>query len=103
MKRYFFCTMVALAMISASLHAAPRPQRPAATPPAQTNTKEVSGKKQATHPDEGELVFQQQCSRCHTAPEGFSPRISGTIIRHMRIRASLSQSDEQKLLRFLNP
>ena len=36
-------------------------------------------------------------------PEGFSARISGTIVRHMRVRASLSEHDEQELLRFFNP
>ncbi len=51
----------------------------------------------------GERVFQAHCSRCHAAPEGFSPRISGTIVRHMRIRASLSQHDEEVLFRFFNP
>jgi cytochrome c5 len=53
--------------------------------------------------DEGERIFQQQCSRCHNAPEGFSPRISGTIVRHMRVRASLSRHEEEELLRYFNP
>lgn len=53
--------------------------------------------------EEGERVFTQNCSRCHNAPEGFSPRISGTIARHMRVRANLSREDEKALLRFLNP
>jgi len=62
----------------------------------------------ATHPaqqyvDQGERIFQQQCSRCHNAPDGFSPRISGTVVRHMRVRASLSKHDEEELLRFFNP
>lgn len=52
---------------------------------------------------EGERVFNQNCSRCHNAPEGFSPRIAGTIARHMRVRANLSRHDEQVLLHFLNP
>jgi cytochrome c5 len=52
---------------------------------------------------EGERVFQQNCYRCHNAPEDFSPRISGTIVRHMRVRASLSQHDEQVLLKYFNP
>jgi len=55
------------------------------------------------HQDEGDRIFQQQCSRCHNAPEGFSSRISGTIVRHMRVRASLSKQDEEQLLHFLNP
>ena len=55
------------------------------------------------HQRDGQAVFDQNCSRCHTAPQGFSPNISGSIIRHMRVRASLSKEDEQALLRFLNP
>jgi cytochrome c5 len=103
MKRYFFCIMATVAMISAPLYAAPQPQRPAPNSSTQTNTKEASSKSRTSHPEGGERVFQQQCSRCHAAPESFSPRISGTIVRHMRVRASLSQKDEQELLRFLNP
>jgi len=53
--------------------------------------------------DDGNKVFQQHCSRCHTAPDGFSPRISGTVAMHMRVRASLSEREMQALLRFLNP
>ncbi len=101
MTRYFFSMMAALTMISAS--AAPQPpQHRTGSPAAQVNAKGTPDKN-ASHPEEGERVFQQQCSRCHAAPESFSPRISGTVVRHMRVRASLSQSDEQNLLRFLNP
>jgi cytochrome c5 len=53
--------------------------------------------------NEGERIFAQNCSRCHAAPEGFSPRISGTVVRHMRVRAQLSQHDAEELLRFFNP
>lgn len=52
---------------------------------------------------DGQQVFNQNCSRCHNEPQGFSPRISGTVVRHMRVRAGLSKEDEQALLRFLNP
>lgn len=51
----------------------------------------------------GEQKFKQNCSRCHKAPEGFPPSITGTILKHMRVRASLSQEDERAILRFLNP
>lgn len=57
----------------------------------------------ATKPDRGQQVFAQNCSRCHNAPEGFSPSISGTIATHMRVRANLSEADYKTLLRFLNP
>ena len=52
---------------------------------------------------DGQQIFEQNCSRCHNAPEGFSPSIAGTIVRHMRVRASLSQEEEKELLRFFNP
>jgi cytochrome c5 len=52
---------------------------------------------------DGQVVFEQNCSRCHNAPQGFSPRISGTVVRHMRVRAGLSAEDEKALLRFFNP
>jgi cytochrome c5 len=52
---------------------------------------------------DGQKVFEQNCSRCHNAPQGFSPSISGTVVRHMRVRAGLSKEDAQAVLRFLNP
>jgi cytochrome c2 len=55
-----------------------------------------------TDEEEGARVFAQNCARCHRSPDGFSSRISGTIVRHMRVRANLSQHDEQVLLRYFN-
>lgn len=52
---------------------------------------------------EGQRVFAENCSRCHNAPQDFSPRIASTISRHMRVRANLSAEEERALLRFLNP
>lgn len=83
---------VSLIGFAAQQKSAPAPAKQ--TTPAQSNTPPQ---------DEGQRVFEQNCSRCHAAPEGFSPRISATIVRHMRVRASLSQRDEQALLHFLNP
>jgi len=57
----------------------------------------------AVHPTRGELAFQANCGRCHSAPEQFSPSIGGTIIRHMRVRAGLSAQDEKEILRYLAP
>jgi cytochrome c5 len=51
----------------------------------------------------GEQVFAANCSRCHAAPMSLSPRITGTVAMHMRVRARLSQHDEQLLLKFLAP
>jgi cytochrome c5 len=53
--------------------------------------------------DRGQQVFNQNCSRCHSTPEGFSPRISASVARHMRVRAGLGDEDYKALLKFLNP
>jgi cytochrome c5 len=82
------------------------PQAAQQTHPATAHANNKQSTATSTSPpqaNEGERIFAQQCSRCHNAPEGFSPRISGTIIRHMRVRASLSKHDEEELLHFLNP
>ncbi len=51
--------------------------------------------------ERGQEVFEQNCSRCHNPPRAIPPRITGTILRHMRVRASLSAADEKALLRFM--
>jgi mono/diheme cytochrome c family protein len=72
-------------------------------PPAPASKKPSVAQAPSQHEDDGQRIFEQNCSRCHNAPEGFSPRISGTIVRHMRVRASLSKHDEEELLHFFNP
>ena len=57
----------------------------------------------AAQSDPGERVFAANCSRCHQAPMGLSPRITGTVIMHMRVRARLSREDQKLLLKFLAP
>jgi mono/diheme cytochrome c family protein len=70
---------------------------------AQTDQKPKASSHKGSYASEGERIYAQNCSRCHTAPDGFSPHISGTVVLHMRVRASLSQHDEQELMRFFNP
>jgi cytochrome c5 len=52
---------------------------------------------------EGQRVFNQNCARCHNAPDGFPASVTGTIVRHMRVRANLSRHDEEVLLHYFNP
>lgn len=54
-------------------------------------------------PRTGEQVFMANCSRCHVPPMSLSPRITGTVIMHMRVRARLSREDELLLLKYLAP
>ena len=71
--------------------------------PHQDHSQQQTKPAPVAKPDRGQQVFAENCSRCHNAPEGFSPRISGTIARHMRVRANLSEDDYEALRRFLNP
>lgn len=50
---------------------------------------------------EGEQRFRTNCGRCHVAPHKFSPRMMATIIRHMRVRATLTDSDMRIILRYM--
>ena len=90
------------ALLSSPLRAQDAPLK-AALPPPTESKQAVAAPAPKSHGSEGQRIFEQNCSRCHNAPEGFSPRISGTIVRHMRVRASLSKHDEEELLHFLNP
>jgi cytochrome c5 len=86
----FACTL--------SAHTQKLASSPAANPQKASSTSRVSEKEH-----DGQKVFEQNCERCHNAPQGFSPRISGTVSQHMRVRANLSKADTQALMRFLSP
>jgi mono/diheme cytochrome c family protein len=77
--------------------------RAAATGQQDAQKQEPSKQAQSAKQDRGQQVFEQNCARCHNPPEGFSPRISGTVALHMRVRANLSDADYKALLHFLNP
>ncbi len=57
----------------------------------------------AVHQDPAERAFQTHCSRCHNAPETLSPSLTGTVVRHMRVRANLSAEEERLIYSFFNP
>jgi cytochrome c5 len=72
-------------------------------PVTQSKTGSTTKQPAGSPEDRGEKAFQANCSRCHNAPEQLSPRISGTVIKHMRVRASLSAKDAQAILQYLAP
>lgn len=51
----------------------------------------------------GEEVFNNNCARCHMPPMALSPRTTGAVVMHMRVRARLSREDEKLLLKYLAP
>ena len=64
----------------------------------------VSGEQTAQNENlhlEGEKRFRSNCSRCHAAPPKFSPRMMATIVRHMRVRATITDQDMRLILRYM--
>ena len=50
---------------------------------------------------EGEKRFRTNCGRCHMAPHKFPPRVMATAIRHMRVRATLTDEDMRLILHYM--
>jgi cytochrome c5 len=50
---------------------------------------------------EGEKGFRANCGRCHQAPHKFPPRVMATAIRHMRVRATITDEDMRLILRYM--
>lgn len=50
---------------------------------------------------EGEKRFRANCARCHLAPPKFAPRMMSTIVRHMRVRANITDEDMRLVLRYM--
>jgi cytochrome c5 len=71
--------------------------------PATTVAKPGAKPDATKQPDVGQRKFDANCGRCHSFPEQLSPSITGTVVRHMRVRANLSAEDEKDILRFLAP
>jgi cytochrome c5 len=51
---------------------------------------------------QGELRYHANCSRCHAAPRKFPPRMMATVLRHMRVRATITDEDTRLVLFYLS-
>jgi cytochrome c5 len=52
---------------------------------------------------QGEKLFRTNCGRCHNPPENLSPREVRAVVRHMRVRAVLTDEQERLIVKFLAP
>jgi mono/diheme cytochrome c family protein len=95
MKLALAASIVSTTLALAQTYTAPKP----ASPPAKPATKTES----AGQPNVGERKFNANCGRCHSAPQQLSPSLTGTVVRHMRVRAILTAQDEKDILRYLAP
>jgi mono/diheme cytochrome c family protein len=50
---------------------------------------------------EGEKRFRANCGRCHQPPHKFPPRVMAAAIRHMRVRAMLTDEDMRLILKYM--
>ncbi len=50
---------------------------------------------------EGEQRFRANCGRCHAAPQKFPPRMMKTVLRHMRVRATITDEDMRMILFYM--
>jgi mono/diheme cytochrome c family protein len=74
------------------------PANPAAASPAASHTSILDARAMRM---EGEERFHANCGRCHTAPPKFPPRTMATIVRHMRVRANLTEEDTKFILEYM--
>ncbi len=51
---------------------------------------------------EGEKRFHANCGRCHMSPQKFSPRVIATAVRHMRVRATITDEDMRLILFYMS-
>ncbi|HLW84923.1 MAG TPA: cytochrome c [Candidatus Sulfotelmatobacter sp.] len=50
---------------------------------------------------QGEQRFRANCGRCHAAPQKFPPRMMATVLRHMRVRATITDQDMRLILFYM--
>ena len=50
---------------------------------------------------EGEKRYHANCGRCHAAPQKFPPRMMATVLRHMRVRATVTGEDQKLILFYM--
>jgi mono/diheme cytochrome c family protein len=50
---------------------------------------------------QGEQRFRANCGRCHAAPHKFPPRMMAAVVRHMRVRATITDEDMRLVLFYM--
>lgn len=74
---------------------------PAAVAHANAALSPAASQEEARWRLEGEKRFATNCGRCHQAPHKYPPRVMATAIRHMRVRATITDDDMRYILRYI--
>jgi cytochrome c5 len=85
-----------LALISLLCAAADSPSNNGPTTPVVQSSAQAAAMRL-----EGEKRFRANCGRCHAAPHKFPPRMMATIVRHMRVRATITDEDMRLVLYYM--
>jgi cytochrome c5 len=96
MKNKLLAAIWLLALMSTIGVTAASPRTSRSTEPVVRNSEEAE-----TMRLEGEKRFRANCGRCHAAPQKFPPRMMATIIRHMRVRATITDEDMRLVLFYM--
>jgi mono/diheme cytochrome c family protein len=97
--------LAALAMLMAMAVASAWAKTPKKSAPAPAAAASAAAPGDAAQDDtmrlEGEKRFRANCARCHAAPPKFPPRMMGTIVRHMRVRAMITDEEMRLILHYM--
>jgi cytochrome c5 len=110
MPRQFILFCVSIITIGAAVWAGAQERTPAPDPAstavssshAASNRAPAVARAEAAARLEGEKRFRANCERCHAAPQKFPPRMMATIVRHMRVRAYITEEDARLILNYMS-
>lgn len=94
LRTIYLAVVVALAAVNAFARDDAKQMQPAAEA---ISAPEVNEKWMV----EGQKRYLTNCGRCHQSPRQFSPREMAMAVRHMRVRAMLTEEDMNYLLYYL--
>ena len=90
------CALCALTLASSLFAGSPAKGKDASAGAAVTHITDADSMRVA-----GEQRFHANCGRCHATPQKFPPRMMGTILRHMRVRATITDQDQRLILFYM--
>jgi mono/diheme cytochrome c family protein len=90
--------ILAIAMVLVAIAAAEATKK---LPESSEVSKPAVAQDRATTRVEGEMRFQTNCGRCHMPPHKFPPKMMATIVRHMRVRALITDEDMRYILTYM--
>jgi cytochrome c5 len=96
MRLKIIVATVSLALISVLCVARESPRSDGPTTPVVQNAAQADAMRL-----EGEKRFHANCGRCHAAPQKFPPRMMATVVRHMRVRATITEGDMRLVLYYM--